>query len=512
MHGHTTDSLQERIARRTQSPSILAPILQRNTRAPPNGSWGQYNTDHIASSSSDSDTSDDEDRTGRSKEKFATDRFNGQSLTMKLQMNTNLSELFANFELSRFLRNNGDPELLGFVLDHKLAPLEKTQFVAGVKAFLNQKASLLAKPVLLQKLLGLTVLLEPDLLYLFCTDCFRLTTHSANEVDDKKFMLAYCLPPAAFTYGTDDARTAFSVLEHKKVPQWNSALAKLSEAVSNLGDLFTAILKPTFNSLWAPIYEKVERLNSISNSNRNTEFIAYELQYRLAQFVEYNHTHKTPTPWTTEQFGTYFNKHVGSTFLVPAHNTDLIQDLQFRQQMSSHSALSLFPRAVPLIPVKQEPKTPNVTKEGKKDKKSKKQKTQHGTSTAEPMLYTEEEAKAKFGGPKATDKAAGARISPAPQPRAPNPTAGQQLHPKGTQYCRHYLLQQLGVINLDTKELYSCARGSCRPGNHNLVTIDSTSTKQTIKDFLALPISVASFLGAKAEVPKQHLDKHVASL
>lgn len=510
MRGLPNDSLRERIARRGQSPSIMAPLAKAHK-----GSTfvGQYNLADIATSSSGTDTSDDEETTGRSKEKFATDRFNGQSLTMKLQMNTNLSELFANFELSRFLRNNGDPELLGFVLDHKLAPLEKTQFVAGVKAFLNQKASLLARPVLLQKLLGLTVLLEPDLLYLFCTDCFRLTTNSASEVDDKKFMLAYCLPPTAFTYGTDDARTAFSVLEHKKVPQWTSAMAKLSEAVGNLGELFTAILKPSFRSLWVPIYSKVERLNSSSNCNRNTEFIAYELQYRLAQFVEYNHLHKTPTPWTTEQFGAFFKKHVIRTFLEPAHNTELIQELQFRQQSSSNSALSLFPRAIPSITVKQEPKTPAANKVGKKEKKSKKAKTQHSTSTAAgPTLYTEEEAKAKFGQPKTSDKAAGAHIPSAPQPRSSNPTAGQQAHPKGTQYCRHYLLQQLGVKNLDTKELYSCARGSCRPGNHNLVTVDSTSTKQTIKEFLALQISVDSFLGTKAEVPKQHLDKHVASL
>lgn len=460
-------------------------------------------------SSSDSDSSE-EDK-GRCKEKFATDRYNGQSLPMKLQMNTNLSELFTNFALSRFLRNNGDPDLLPFVLDHKLAPLEKTQFVAGVKAFLHQKQALLDRPVLLQKLLGLTVVIEPDLLYLFCTDCFRLTTQTSHEIDDKKMMLAYCLPPSAFHYGKDDARTAFNVHQHKNVPQWTSALAKLSEAVTNLGELFTALLKPNFLRLWAPIYRKIEQLNSSDNSNRNTEFIAYELQYRLAQYVEYNHTVRTTAAWTTEQVSSFFNMHVIRTFLVPEFNQSLIQELQFRQQRSAYNLLSLFPSASTAVAVKAEGAVTagggTKEKKEKKGKSAKKQKVQSTSTT--PVMYTEEEARAKFGDPKSSEKASRVGQTTA-QPRASTPAVS--VHPKGTQYCRHYLLQQLGVKNLETKEVYSCARGSCRPGNHSLVTVDSTSTKKSILEFLALQISLDSFSGAKAEVAKKHLDTHVAAL
>lgn len=463
---------------------------------------------HSDSSASDSDSSEEEK--GRCKEKFATDRYNGQSLPMKLQMNTNLSELFSNFALSRFLRNNGDPDLLAFVLDHKLAPLEKTQFVAGVKAFLHQKQGLLERPVLLQKLLGLTVVIEPDLLYLFCTDCFRLTTQTSHEVDDNKMMLAYCLPPSAFHYGKDDARTAFNVNQHKNVPQWTSALAKLSEAVTNLGELFTALLKPNFLRLWAPIYRKIEQLNSSDNSNRNTEFIAYELQYRLAQFVEHNHTVRTTAAWTPEQVSSFFNMHVIRTFLVPEFNHSLIQELQFRQQRSAYNPLSLFPSASTAVAVKAEGAVTagGATKE-KKEKRGRQAKKQKVQSTStKPVMYTEEEAKAKFGDPKSSEKAS--RGQTTAQPRASTPVVS--AHPKGTQYCRHYLLQQLGVKNLETKEVYSCARGSCRPGNHSLVTVDSTSTKRSILEFLALQISLDSFSGAKAEVAKKHLDAHVAAL
>ena len=127
------------MSQRGMSPSIMAPLLSSR----PSSGWPWSQTTKATSSkhrgdssSSELDTSDDDDdKSARSNEKFATDRFNGQSLPMKLQMNTNLSQLFNDFALSRFLRNNGDPDLLGFVLDHKLAPLEKTQFVAGVKAF-----------------------------------------------------------------------------------------------------------------------------------------------------------------------------------------------------------------------------------------------------------------------------------------------------------------------------------------------------------------------------------------
>jgi hypothetical protein len=458
-------------------------------------------------SSTDAGSSEDEDSlSGRKKvpkERFATDRFNGQSLKMKLQMNTNLSEIFQNFALSRFLRNNGDPDLLCFVLDHKFAPLEKTQFVKGVKTFLQQKQSLRAQPVLLRKILGLTIMLEDDLLYTFCTDGFSLVNMSTHEVDASKMMLAYCLPPTAFRYGTDDARTAFNITNHKNVPQWAAALQKLSEAVQNLGELFSALLKPVFTGLWEPIFAKIEALNLDSNSNRNTEFIAYELQYRLALFTQENHVLRTKTAWTTEIIGNLFWKHVIANFLTPGRNTELIQELQFRQQRGMNSALSLFPSA---LPAGGKPNVATGDKgtgvEKKVGTKGKKAESKKATPKASGTLYTEAEAIEKFG--------ANPRTSSAAQPTGPSTST--TTHKKGTQYCRHFLLQQLGVQNTDTKERYTCARGSCRPGNHNLVTVDESSSKKSIAAFLALQISLDSFAGPKAEAAKKHLDAHIATL
>jgi hypothetical protein len=199
------------------------------------------------------------------------------------------------------------------------------------------------------------------------------------------------------------------------------------------------------------------------------------------------------------------------TFLVPEVNHTLIQELQFRQQRSAYSPLALFPSSATVVVKAESAATAGGASKEKKEKKgrqSKRQKVQATSTQPGVVMYTEAEAKAKFGDPKSSDK--GARGQTAAQPKVSTPTLS--AHPKGTQYCRHYLLQQLGVKNLETKEVYSCARGSCRPGNHHLVTVDSASTKKSILEFLGLQISLDSFAGAKAEVPKKHLDTHVAAL
>jgi hypothetical protein len=218
---------------------------------------------------------------------------------------------------------------------------------------------------------------------------------------------------------------------------------------------------------------------------------------------------RTKTAWTNEIIGNLFWNHVTANFLIPGRNTELIQELQFRQQRGNNSALSLFPSALsaggkPSV-VAGETATATEKKVGTRKKAAVKTEAKKTTSKASATLYTEAEAIEKFG--------ASARTVTIAQPKGTSTTSRSPVtHKKGTQYCRHFLLQQLGVQNTDTKEPYTCARGTCRPGNHNLVTVDGKSSKKSIVEFLALQISVDSFAGAKAETAKKHLDAHIATL
>ena len=426
------------------------------------------------------------------------DEKNNRTSSIKLTMTANVSQLRTDMKNSRFVSNNADHKVTSALIDPKLALLDPSHIRDFVMERMQENVKRLvsknlAFPSDIALLKSLQLLSSEALLFIFFQKNFRLVPQNDDLLDSSATMLAHFLTRQDFASAGADARTAFTIRPDADYTTERQRVRLLLEsAVRNTRKVYGILLHEEFFQYFDPIVDQLSEVNA----STDCEWLAYELQFYLANYVNQVDYLTTSRPWTHEVRQSLFVEHVVSKFMQQPAQQQLYMMLGHRRaQAGGKDPFHLFPGSVKVKIEQGEGAKPTKDKK----RKSKKAKTESAPPTPAPTV------------PPPT--VASSHTAPY-QTRSSGSVAPPPMTPPAEPYCRVFLLECLKIKN--TKQIpFKCSKGSaCVPGRHSFVTVNDSTPKVDLEAFLATPESLATWLPPNGPVVKVKscLDKYVRSL
>ena len=429
------------------------------------------------------------------------DEKNNRTSSIKLTMTANVSQLRTDMKNSRFVSNNADYKVTSALIDPKLALLDPSHIRDFVMERMQENVKRLvsknlAFPSDIALLKSLQLFSSEALLFTFFQRNFRLVPQNDDLLDSSATMLAHFLTRQDFASAGGDARTAFTIRPDADYTTERQRVRLLLEsAVRNSRKVYGILLHEEFFQYFHPIVEQLSEVNA----STDCEWLAYELQFYLANYVNQVDYLTTSRPWTHEVRQSLFVEHVVSKFMQQPAQQQLYMMLGHRRaQAGGKDPFHLFPGSAKVkVEQGEGAKLPKDKK-----RKSKKAKTETAPPTPAPVV------------PQTTVTPSVASHTAPYQTRSSGSVAPPPMTPPAEPYCRVFLLESLKLKN--TKQIpFKCSKGSaCVPGRHSFVTVNDSTSKGDLEAFLATPESLATWLPPNGPVVKVKscLDKYVRSL
>ena len=288
---------------------------------------------------------------------------------------------------------------------------------------------------------------------------FAVQEGRSTVIDPEGFMLAYLHPQ--FEPKAHDPLTFFDA-DPTSLVEVQTARDRVMTAVANLKRACTYLMWDAYEPLMDRIIETTTA-RLVPDFMFPASYVMYHLHVKLAAFTTNARLEETPVRWHEIHLQMMFDKLVAAPFehehLSQVFYTTLSH--QLTAPPIGGGGRSQTPKRV--REQKQKTKTKQESKKAKADSKSTTSSTD--TSASSTVLVV------------------------ASKPSTPPPPP-----PVSDRYCRTHLMEKLQLAHF-SRGAYVCARNDCKtdPALHTRITVDATSTKKEIEDFMATPLSVTTW-------------------
>ena len=320
-------------------------------------------------------------------------------------------------------------------------------------------------------LISLPICKSQDLLLCFYKKFFATIDESPLQLDPEGSVLAYFHPD--YQLGDNTDAMAFFDSDPFDIGSVQAARDKVMRAVQNLIPVFTYLMWPAWEALISELSQLVNG-RMIPDFLYPPSYVVHHLHSLFARFGMVARHRKTARRWSEARLRKQFRKLVTRPF-AEEDKANAFYTAISQYRLGGQAPLSIG----------RKPKRDGSSNNGSGGAPSKKPKAirKKGQPKTAPQPLT---------GVPSTQ--AGVTT-----PAIANPPSNPPVQPSAspvTTYCKLHLLEVLGLVNTSSMTPYKCNRSFCSQNNnitHTLITVDALSNRKQIEDFMASPVSVATW-------------------